>query len=184
MNKILFLGPIGTYSHIVAIELQKILSNYDLVSKKTFYDIHIDVLSNKKNIAVLPIENSITTNVYENIEFIFDNEINIIGEYYLPIKLNLIGKKNINIDLNDTNIIKNIFSHPKALKQSSNFIQKYNFNIIESSSTAESQKIILTLDDNNFSISNYPLFDELEVKVENIGNFKNNKTTFIFITKK
>ena len=183
MNKILFLGPTGTYSYKVAKELNNILKNYELLPQKTFQDIHINLLENKNYIAVLPIENSITTNIYENIEFIFDNEINIIGEYYLPITLNLIAKKNSSLDFNNKNISKNIYSHQKALKQCSNFIKEYNFNPIISSSTTEGQNIILNLDDNNFCISDYPIYEELEIKKENIGNYKNNKTRFIFVSK-
>ena len=183
MSKILFLGPEGTYSHKVAVELNKILKNYTLSFKKTFQDIHIDILTNINNIAVLPIENSITSNIYENIEFIFDNKVYIIGEYYLPIILNLIGKKNINISFENKNIIKNIYSHQKALKQSSHFIEKYNFNSIISNSTTEAQKLILEFDGNNFAIGDYPIYSNLEIKKSDIGNFKNNKTRFVFLSK-
>ena len=178
MNKILFLGPEGSYSHKVAKELNKELEDYVMEPQQNFQSIHNGVLENKTFIGVLPFENSITTNIYENVEFMFDNDIlYIIGEYFLPIKLNLIGHKNSNI-----NNIKNVYSHPKALKQCSNFITKHNVNTIQSLSTSNAQYEIQKLDNSNFAISSEVILDELEIKQGNIGNYSNNKTRFIFVS--
>lgn len=82
MSKILFLGPEGSYSHMVAKELNRSLHDYELQAMESFFTIHREVLENSNYIGILPFENSTTSNIYENIEFVFDNEINIIGEYF------------------------------------------------------------------------------------------------------
>ncbi|HSQ97562.1 MAG TPA: prephenate dehydratase domain-containing protein [Rickettsiales bacterium] len=176
MNKILYLGPEGSYSYEVAKEINKLLPEFVLEAKQSFISIHSDILKNKDYIGILPFENSITSSIYENIEFVFDNDINIIGEYFLPVELNLIGQKN-----SDIKNIKNIYSHPKALKQCSEFVK--NFNTIETSSTSEAQLKILELNNRNFAIGSKPINKNLEIKKGNIGNFSNNKTRFIIVSK-
>lgn len=178
MNKILFLGPEGSYSHVVAKELNRSLPDYELQAMESFFTIHRQVLENSNYIGILPFENSTTSNIYENIEFVFDNEINIIGEYFLPIELNLIGHKTAN--LSD---LKTVYSHQKALKQASSFIKNNNLSAIETSSTSKAQDAILNLDNSNFAIGNKSIYEELEIKQKNIGNFPNNKTRFVFVSK-
>lgn len=177
MNKeIVFLGPDGSYSNIVAIEINKILNDYNLISKNSFQEIHNYILENKKSIAILPVENSITTNVYENIEFIFNNSPYILGEFYLPIKLNLIGKKG---DIFSNN--SEVYSHPKALAQCSNFIKNNNLKAIQTNSTSNAQNMILKLN-KCFAIGGKVINDNLEIKKENIGNYTNNKTRFVIVS--
>ncbi len=178
MNKILFLGPEGSYSYIVAKELNKLLPNYKLQATESFFKIHSEILKNDDYIGILPFENSTTSNIYENIEFIFDNEVNIIGEYFLPIELNLIGHRNANLD-----DLRTVYSHQKALKQSSNFIKSNNLEVFETTSTSKAQDIILDLGNSNFAIGSKSIYKELEIKKRNIGNFSNNKTRFIFVSK-
>lgn len=178
MNKILFLGPEGSYSYHVALEVQKMLPNYTLCAAKDFQTIHNEVLNDKNVVGVLPFENSITTIVYENVDFVFDKMPNIIGEIHLPIVLNLIGKKNSNSDVLDG---CDIYSQYKALSQCSNFIAKNHLNAIKCNSTSEGQKLILDKD-NCYAISGDVIDDSLEVKKANIGNYTNNKTRFIIVS--
>lgn len=176
-REIVFLGPEGSYSHRVAVEIGKKLNNYKLLPKENFLSIHKYIVENKEAVAVLPFENSITSNVYENVEFIFDNAPNIIDDFYLPIKLNLIGKKECNFYNENT-----IYSHPKALKQCSNFIENTKSKAVAVASTSKAQEIILKQNSSCFAIAGEVISDSLEIKLENIGNFSNNKTRFIIAT--
>ena len=178
MNKILFLGPEGSYSYHVALKVKEMLPDYTLCATKDFQTIHNEVLQDKDVIGVLPLENSITTIVYENMDFVFDKMPNIIGEIYLPIILNLIGKKNNN---NNTFDGCDVYSQYKALSQCSNFITKNHLNAIKCNSTSEGQKLILDKD-NCYAISGDVIDDSLEVKKANIGNYSNNKTRFIIVS--
>lgn len=178
MNKeIVCLGPEGSYSHIAALEIKKKLPEYNLLLKDSFLSIHEYIIENKEAIAVLPFENSITSNIYENVEFVFDSAPNIIDDLYLPIKLNLIGKKDSVFNNGDV-----VYSHPKALKQCSKFLESVKARVIAVSSTSKAQEMILLKDENCFAIAGQVINDDLEVKRENIGNFSNNKTRFIVVT--
>lgn len=178
--KIYYLGPKGSYSHILT--KQSYQNESDLIPCESFSSIIERVLEQDESIGVLPIENSITSNVHENIDSVFTNELYIHGEAYLKISLNLIGLKNSQIEK-----IKTVYSHPKALAQSSLYIKNHNLKAVELYSTAEGKEQLLK--NNNISeafIGSKELGTDRRLKIleKNIGNNKHNLTRFIFISKK
>lgn len=179
MKKIFFLGPIGSYSHIVT---KKAFPDEELISCNTFFEIANKIKSNTGSIGVLPIENSITSDVHENVDYIFKNpDFSIIGESVLRINLHLYGLQGST--LSD---IKIVYSHPKALAQSTKFIDNHNLEMRESKSTAEAKEIIIDQKNmNQACIGSSDLKDNQIVLLQsNIGNAKNNFTRFIFVTAK
>src|SRR5205085_5788746 len=106
-------------------------SGYSLVACPNFLEIVNKALIDKTSIGVLPVENSITSNVHENIDYLFKNNLHIVHEAFLKINLHLIGLKETKL----TNITT-VYSHQKALSQCTSFIKKHSFKIIETSSTA------------------------------------------------
>ncbi len=179
MVNICFLGPNGSYSEIAV--KKNIISKQEIkyIPCDNFAQIY-DKILNEDCIGVLPIENSTTSDIHENISFLFNNDISILGEIILDIKLSLIGVKNAKIE-----DIKTVYSHEKALLQSSNFIKNSGYKAIATSSTSEAKNIVLSSQNINLACvgnsDNLP--ENLIVLNENIANFINNKTRFLVLNK-
>lgn len=177
MKNVYYLGPNGSYSHTV---VKKALSGYDLIPCESFSDIVQNTLSEKEAVGVLPIENSITSNIHENMDFLFREPLRIIDEAYLKIRLFLIGLKAASIE-----DIKKVYSHPKALSQCRQYIKKHNFTVQQTDSTAAARNLILKINDKRVAaIGSKELGrdQKLRILAEDIGDEKFNITRFAFVS--
>jgi chorismate mutase/prephenate dehydratase len=178
MKKIFYLGAEDSYSYIIT--KQVILDkNHQLISTKNFLEIVENTVKTNNAIGVLPIENSITSDIHENIDYLFKTDLKILYEAFLRIKLHLIGFKQA-----DLTEIREVYSHERALAQSSNFIKEHTLMIHEVQSTSEAKDIALQKKDKTIGIigstelSNHP---QLQILQKNIGNDPYNMTRFIFV---
>lgn len=190
MSQIITLGPNGSFStYGTRIFAEQKFPNFDLELADTFHDVWKTVTKNPDIIGVLPIENSSTSNVHENIDFIFRHpELQILGEFFLPITLNLYG--NPNATLSDLTVI---YSHPKAFEQCENFLNAFNGKIIEVKSTSdaltifESQKNSLQETSEQIGFIGGPQLVALttaSLLQNNIANQTDNITRFLLISQK
>lgn len=179
MKKIFYLGGESSYSHIVTkhVIFDK---DYAMVPTKSFSEILENTVKTKHGIGVLPIENSITSDVHENIDYLFrTTNLQMLFEAYLRVKLHLVGFKKA--QLTD---IKTVYSHERALAQSSNFIKQYKLTSYESSSTSQARDEVVQKQDKALGIiGSKALADhpQLHIIQENIGNDIYNMTRFVFV---
>lgn len=172
-----YLGPEGSYTHEAALSMLS-FQNHIHKPLETFGQIRHMVLQSDC-IGVLPIENSITSNVHENVDSLYTGDYKIIGEGFVDIKLNLIGLPGTKLDT-----IRTVYSHPKALEQSTKFTQKHKLMTSAMNSTSEAIKYVESEANTSIAaIGSSMLAKELglDILVEDIGNFKNNQTRFIAI---
>ena len=85
----------------------------------------------------MAIENSIAGSILPNYNLLQKSNLKIIGEIYLQINQNLLV--NPGVKLED---IREVHSHPMALLQCMDFLEKYNWKLIETEDTALSAKHI------------------------------------------
>lgn len=177
MKNIFYLGPQGSYSHTITKKMFNDNQN-KLVSCKNFDSIIKHVLNDKTALGVLPIENSTTSSVHENIDFLFNEKIIILDEGYLKITLSLLGKKGTKKEN-----IKIVYSQSKALEQCKKYITSNNFKVRKTNSTAKAKELIKK--QNNLEtgiIGGQDLLDnELIIIDKNIGDSENNVTRFVVI---
>lgn len=88
---------------------------------------------NKKGL--MAIENSIAGSILPNYSLIQKSTLTIIGEVYLEIDQNLMV--NPDVELED---IREVHSHPMALQQCFDYLDKHNWKLIETEDTALSAK--------------------------------------------
>lgn len=88
------------------------------------------------NLWVLPIENSYAWSVHENFYHIISWDYEIIWEIFLDIDHYLLANTN---DIKD---IKYVYSHPQALAQCQNYLEKYWIKTIEYTDTAWAAKFV------------------------------------------
>jgi chorismate mutase / prephenate dehydratase len=177
--KVYYLGPIGSFSDIL---VKQVFDNkiYEFYPSNTFDDILNKILTEADSIGVLPLENSITSDIHINIDNIFNNNVKIIGEASLLIKLNLIGLKNSKLE----NITK-IISHHQPIKQASNFIKTNNLQTEIADSTAQAVQSIIKQNNPEIAAigSSYHVKNpDITILQTNIGNEKHNITRFVFIS--
>lgn len=180
MKKIFYLGAQDSYSYIIS--KQVIFdNNHSLISAKSFGEIVENTAKTNNGIGVLPIENSITSNIHENIEYLFKSDLKILFEAFLRIKLDLVGFKQAT--LSD---IKTVYSHERALAQSSEFLKKNQITTYGASSTSAAKDIMLERQDKSIGVVGSKALAEnpqLAIMQENIGNDQYNMTRFVFVGK-
>lgn len=129
-------GIKGSYHHQVALNLFG--DNNELTECQNFSDLPPLLKSQKSDVAVMAIENTIAGAILPNYNLIDEFNLYILGEYYLPIQHQLMALENQSIY-----DIKEVWSHPMALEQCRRFFRQYpNIKLIEEKDTAEVAKMI------------------------------------------
>ncbi len=130
--RVVYSGVEGAYSYIAA---KNMYETNNLISSNSFSEAYKSVENGTNDIAILPIENSYAGDVGEVMDLIFSGSlyVNRICDVYIT--HNLLVNSGVNFNDIDT-----ITSHPQAISQCSDFINKYNFKIIEDVNTAMAAK--------------------------------------------
>ena len=178
MIKVSFQGERGAYSEAAARSFFS--EQIETIPFQTFANVLESTVSGNTDYSVLPVENSLEGSVGESYDLLYSTTLNAMGEIYHRIEHCLIG--NGKLEEVDT-----VYSHPQALGQCRDFIQKYNMKTVPTYDTAGSVKIIKGINKTNVSciaskaasqIYNVPLISE------NIANNLNNYTRFLILSKK
>jgi prephenate dehydratase len=132
--------------------------------------------------AVMAIENSIAGSILPNYSLLRNSELVIAGEIYLQIRQNLVV--NPGITLKD---IKEVHSHPMAILQCLEFLNQYDWKLIETEDTALSAKHIHQRKSKHIAgIASSLAADlfQLEMISPDIHTMKNNYTRFLILQRK
>lgn len=133
----------------------------------------------KGNIWILPIENSYTWSIHENLYNFLRNDFQVIWEFDLKIEHALLSKEK---RLED---ITKAYSHPQALSQCYNFLQKHNIKAIQFWDTAWAAQMISESGEKwAWSISSEPCAEIYGLNIIKTGiQDQPNNTTRFFIVK-
>lgn len=177
--KVSIQGLKGAFHHIAANKFFG--DDIEIVEKETFEDEFLSLQKDEIDHAVVAIENSIAGSIHQNYDLLLKYKFNIIGEIYLRIEHNLLG-------LNGQSIsdIKEVRSHPMAILQCQDFLQKHHFKVVEHFDTAGSAKEIA--EENLIGIGSIAssLAAEiygLEIIQKGIETDKQNFTRFLIVSK-
>ena len=173
-KKLSYLGPASTYSEEAALEYNK--KRYQLVPKKTIFDVLDSVESSQIDKGIIPIENSRVGTILETIDFLVESKnLYINHEILLPIEACLITKNN------DTALsnIKEIISKPEAINQCNLWIKKNlvkDIKLTEYPSTAEAVSDLINHDSSVAAIANSRSaeINNCTVLERGIQDYKNN----------
>src|SRR5689334_7033952 len=155
----------------------------DTVECLSFHALCEVLKHDKADFAVMAIENSIAGSILPNYFLLQEYHFSIMGELYLPIHMHLLALPGVKMK-----DIRSIESHPMAIRQCSDFIQRQNgIEVRESDDTALSAKKIKDqkLKDtaaiaNEFAAKKFGL-TILEKRIE---THKKNFTRFLILTKR
>src|SRR5664279_360278 len=133
----------------------------------------------KSDGGIMAIENSLAGSILPNYNLLQKNNLQIVGEVYLPIKQNLLV--NPGVKLED---IREVHSHPMALLQCTDYLEKYNWKLIETDDTALSAKHVHQHRSKHIAAIASKLAAELyhlNILAPNIHTLKNNYTRFLVL---
>lgn len=152
----------------------------EVITCNTFKEV-FKVANNKKESdgGMMAIENSIAGSILPNYNLLQKNNLKISGEVYLHIKQNLLV--NPGVKLED---IREVHSHSMALQQCYDFLDKYNWKLVETDDTALSAKHIHQHRSKHIAGIASKLAAELyqlETVAPNIHTIKNNYTRFLVL---
>lgn len=176
--KVSIQGYEGSFHQVAA--RQFFGKNVEVIPCATFREV-LQVASNKKvsDGGVMAIENSIAGSILANYNLLQKSNLKIVGEIYLQIKQNLLV--NPGVRLQD---IREIHSHPMAIQQCLEFLDKYDWKLVETEDTALSAKHIHQHHNKHTAGIASKLAAELfhlEVLAPNIHTLKNNYTRFLVL---
>ena len=133
--KVAYQGIEGAYSE--AALYRHFGKNVEAIGYDDFEDVFDSVKKGKVDYAVLPFENTIAGSVVRNYDLLIKDDVFVIGEVFLKISHNLLSNKGSS--LKD---IKKAYSHPHALEQCREFLQKHKIKPIPEYDTAGAAKLV------------------------------------------
>lgn len=154
--------------------------NVDVITCATFREV-VKIAGNKKESdgGVMAIENSIAGSILPNYNLLQKSNLKIVGEIYLQIRQNLVVNRGVKLE-----DIREVHSHPMALQQCLEYLDKYNWKLVETEDTALSAKHVhQTRSKHIAAVASKlaaDLFD-LNVIAPNIQTMKNNYTRFLVL---
>ncbi|NOR75111.1 MAG: prephenate dehydratase [Draconibacterium sp.] len=181
MKRIAVQGIAGSFHEDAA--LKYFNEKTEVIECKSFTSVCELIDTDKVDIAVMAIENSIAGSLLKNYQLIRDYHLRIIGEIYIHIQMNLMVSPGVK-----PKDITDIYSHPIALQQSMEFIEKYYFKarLHEGMDTAGSAKFISEEKKKNAAaignLRSAELYN-LEILETGIESNKKNYTRFLILSK-
>jgi prephenate dehydratase len=150
---------------------------------RTFEDVFSATLSERSDLGIIPVENSLTGSIHRNFDLLLQNNLQIVGEIPLRIEQHLIANQGTELDHIDT-----IYSHPQALEQCREFLSTLpKVETVASYDTAGSVKTIHEKRLHNaaaiagkWAAQDY----DMVILREEIEDIPENFTRFFFISKK
>ncbi len=134
---------------------------------------------NESDGGVMAIENSIAGSILPNYNLLQNSNLVVVGEVYLSIKQNLLVNPGVKLAH-----IKEVHSHQMALLQCMEYLEKYNWKLIETEDTALSAKHIHQHKNKHAAAIASKLaanLYNLDIIAPGIQTMKNNYTRFLIL---
>lgn len=172
-------GYEGSFHQVAA--QQYFGKDVNVIPCATFREV-VKIAANKKlgDAGVMAIENSIAGSILPNYTLLQNNsKLKIVGEVYLPIKQHLLV--NPGVKLED---IHEVHSHHMAIQQCMEYLDKFNWKLVETDDTALSAKHVHQRKSKHIAAVASKLAADLfnlEIAAPNIHTQKSNYTRFLIL---
>lgn len=176
--RVAYSGVEGAFAHIAA---GRIFPGSSRISCGDFKAAYESVVSGENDVAVLPIENSYAGEVGQTIDLIFSGGLFINGIYELEIQQNLLAVQDAS-----PGDIRKVISHPQALSQCREYINRHGFDTEEASNTAVAAQMVAQANDRTLgAIASEETAELYGLKVleEKINTSGENTTRFAVLSK-
>jgi prephenate dehydratase len=177
MARVAFQGERGAYGEMATLQF---FPRASLLPKKSFRDVFDAAEGGGADYAVVPVENSIEGSVNEIYDLLLETRMSVIGEVYQQVRHCLIANRK-------AKKIKYVHSHPQALAQCRNYLQKKRLEPVPAYDTAGAVKMIKEnrmLDSAAIASKRAAELYDMEILDEDIQDRKNNYTRFLVLSSK
>jgi prephenate dehydratase len=177
-KRIAYQGERGANSHIACTAAY---SDYEPVACATFEDALTAVASGEADLGMIPIENSINGRVADIHHLLPYANLNIIGEYFLPIHFQLMAPEGAILDG-----LKTVESHIQALGQCRTFIRQHKLKAVVAGDTAGAARIVAEAGDVTRSALAPRLAADiygLNILAGNVEDVDSNTTRFVILSR-
>ncbi|MBQ6570192.1 MAG: chorismate mutase [Clostridia bacterium] len=176
--KVAYCGKNGAFANIAA---KKTFPTAQLLAYSSFEKAYAAVENGECDCAVLPLENSYAGEVGTVLDLIYSGSLYINQVVSLPIIHNLIGMEG-----SAREDIKTVVSHPQALSQCSEYIEKNGWKTISYSNTATAAQYVKDLGDKSVAAIASDVTaeaDGLKIIEARVNDNPNNTTRFAVFSK-
>ncbi len=132
IKKIVFQGEIGANSHMACADAYP---DYEAVPCATFEDCFTALESGEADLGMIPVENSVAGRVADIHYLLPRSNLRIIGEYFMPIRFQLMAPKGATLEG-----LKTVKSHVMALGQCRKIVRELGLTTITGADTAGSAR--------------------------------------------
>ncbi len=133
--KVAFQGEKGAYSEMAVYTFFG--KNIEVKPCRDFRDVFESVKKQETRHGVVPIENSLEGSVNQTYDLFLIYDLKVCGEVVVRVSHCLLANKGTSLKQ-----IKTVYSHPQALAQSRNFLEKSGWELIPTYDTAGSAKML------------------------------------------
>ena len=176
--KVAYSGVEGAFAHIAT---GKLFPTAKKVAYPDFLTAYRAVEEGECDVAVLPVENSYNGEVGQVTDLMFSGSLYVNGMFDLPVTQDLLAKPGT-----DISEIKEVVSHPQAIGQCADYINKHGFTRHEFANTALAAKWVKESDDRSLAAIASREAAELvglEVIDHDINASHNNSTRFAIFSR-
>lgn len=177
MARVAFQGERGAYGEMATLQY---FPKATLMPKKSFQDVFDAAQDGGADYVVVPVENSIEGSVNEIYDLLLQTKMGVIGEVYQRVRHCLIANRG-------AKKIRYVHSHPQALAQCRNYLQKKGLESVPAYDTAGAVKMIKEnkmLDSAAIASRRAAELYDMEILDEDIQDRKNNYTRFLVLSPK
>ena len=174
--KVAFQGEQGAFSEEAS---SMYFNSPETLPCETFEAVFAEVSSKKCEFGLIPIENSLAGSIHQNYDLLLQNELYIVGEYFLRVRHCLIGFPGV------TKLeIRKVISHPQALGQCAGYLRNMGVKTEPVYDTAGSVKMLKASGEyTTAAIASHKAAEihEMQILQEGIEDNPENYTRFLAI---
>ncbi|MES5099729.1 prephenate dehydratase [Agrobacterium sp. BA1120] len=177
-NRIAFQGDYGANSDMAC---RDVFPTMDPLPCPTFEDAFNALENGDADLAMIPIENTLAGRVADIHHLLPESRLHIIGEYFMPIRFQLMVLPGVQKDE-----IKTVHSHIHALGQCRKIIRSNGWKPVVAGDTAGAAKQVSELGDRSMAALAPRLASELyglDILAENVEDSDNNVTRFVVLSR-
>ncbi len=177
-GRIAFQGELGANSHIAA---NNVYPGREVLPCATFEDAFQAIADGSAELGMIPIENSLAGRVADIHHLLPTSSFHIVGEYFLPIRFQLMAPKGASFDT-----IKSVESHVHALGQCRRLIRNKKLVAKVAADTAGAARIVAESGDLTRAALAPRLAADiygLDILAENVEDEAHNTTRFVVLSR-
>ena len=177
-GKIAYQGEPGANSHIAC---NQAYPELEPLPCRTFEDCFAAVEKGEADLAMIPVENTIAGRVGDIHSLLPGTSLQIVGEYYLPIRFQLMALPGVKLEE-----VKKARSHIMGLGQCRKFLREHGIDSVTASDTAGAAREVAESGDRTVAAIAPRLAAEvygLEILAEDIEDAAHNTTRFVIMSR-